>query len=54
MPLDVQSDLKYTDREANAAGQFDTGENVDVVIPILAVRYGSTTVPAGTSYCPLR
>ena len=46
--LDVGSDVKYTDREANAAGQFNTGENVDVVYPINSPNDASTIIPAGT------
>ncbi len=49
-PMDVLTDLRYTDREANAAGQFNTGENVDVLIPITSANDASTTVPAGTSF----
>jgi len=48
VPLDVGADLRYTDREANAAGMFNTGENVDVpIVPPDAA--GTTVFPAGTS-----
>ena len=50
VPLDVGADLKYTDRETNAAGMFNTNERVDIVLPINSPGdSGATVVPAGTS-----
>jgi MYXO-CTERM domain-containing protein len=51
VPLDVGTDLKYTDREANAAGMFNSNdENPDVVLPINSPNdAGATVVPAGMS-----
>ena len=47
VPIDVGTDLKYTDREANAAGVFNTGENADVKIQINPPDdAGATVVPA--------
>src|SRR5690349_4888609 len=47
VPIDNDTDLKFTDREATAAGQFNTGESVNVSIPLKTADAGVSTIPAG-------